>query len=271
MNEMREQLTVAFRDLGLSLVAGIPKLVLALILLVVAVVVSRVVAAFVRIVLRRVGLDGLVTRSGLDRSLRQLGITAPLSQILPKVVYYLLLILLARAAADGLGLTSVSSAIGTFMGYLPNVFAAAVILVLGSAAAQFAGRAVTQAAANSGIEFASSLGGMVGAVVLAIVGIMAIGQLQVETDIVRIVVTALLVGMAAAFALSFGLGSRRITLNIIAGFYARKTFQIGQEMEIRGERGVLKAITPTQTLLDQDGRTVAVANTTFLDEVVKQG
>ena len=41
-------------------------------------------------------------------------------------------------------------------------------------------------------------------------------------------------------------------------------------MEIRGQRGVLKAITATQTLLDSDGRTVAVANSAFLEEVVRQ-
>ncbi|MEZ4416219.1 MAG: hypothetical protein R3E10_10785 [Gemmatimonadota bacterium] len=268
---MREQLIQAFRDLGLALAAGVPKAVVALLLLILAVVVSRVVAWILGTVLRRVGIDALIARAGLDQTLKRLGVGAPLSVILPKVAYYLLLVLLARAAADGLGLTSVSEAIGTFMGYLPNVFAAVVILVLGSAAAQFAGRAVTQAATNSGIEFAGSLGGMVSGVVLAIVGIMAIGQLQVETDIVRIVVTSLLAAMVLGFGLSFGLGSREVTRNIIAGFYARKTFQIGEEMEIRGERGVLTAITPTQTILDQAGRTVAVANSTFLEEVVKQG
>ena len=28
-----------------------------------------------------------------------------------------------------------------------------------------------------------------------------------------------------------------MTRNILAGFYARKTFEIGKEMEVRGERG----------------------------------
>ncbi len=45
---------------------------------------------------------------------------------------------------------------------------------------------------------------------------------------------------------------------------------MGEELEIAGEKGKLTAITPTQTLLEQKGRTVAVANTTFLEQVVKQ-
>ena len=70
--------------------------------------------------------------------------------------------------------------------------------------------------------------------------------------------------------LSFGLGTREITRNIIAGFYARKIFTVGKELEIRGERGVLRSITPTQTLLVQpDDTVVAVSNASFLDDIAK--
>jgi small-conductance mechanosensitive channel len=271
VNEIRQQLTQAFTELGNSIVAWAPRLVVAIVLIVLAIIVAKIIEQVLKAILRRLNLESLISRMGTDQTLRRMGLKHPLSVIVPKIVYYLLLILFANAAADGLGLTAISSAISTFMGYLPHVFAAAVILLLGAEAAQFAGRWVTRAATSSGIEFAGSLGGMVSAVVLAVVGIMAIGQLQVETDIVRIVVMAVLGAMVLAFGLSFGLGSREVTRNIIAGFYARKTFRIGEEMEIAGETGVLTAITPTQTILDQDGRTVAVANSTFLEEVVKQG
>ena len=156
------------------------------------------------------------------------------------------------------------------MGYLPNIVAALLILVLGSAAAQFAGRAVAEAATNSGIEFGASLGGLVSGLILFVLGIMAIGQLQIDTDIVRIVTSALLAGFALAFGLSFGLGSRDMTRNILAGYYARKTFDVGREMEVRGERGELVSINATQTVLQQGDRIVAVANTVFLEDVVKQ-
>ena len=80
------------------------------------------------------------------------------------------------------------------------------------------------------------------------------------STIIRVVTTAILAGLALAFGLTFGLGSRDMTRNILAGFYARKTFEVGREMEIKGVRGELKSITPTQTLLQQGDRVVAVAN-----------
>ncbi len=199
-----------------------------------------------------------------------MGIRQELNRFLPRLLYWLLLILFAKTAADALGLAAISDAIGAFARYLPNIVAALLILILGSAAAQFAGQAVSEAAENSGIEFASTLGSLVAAVLLFVLGIMALSQLKIDTDMVRLVAMGLLGALALAFGLSFGLGSRDITRNIIAGFYARKTFDIGEQIEISGEKGTLIGITPTQTLLEQEGRRVAVANSVFLEEVVKQ-
>jgi hypothetical protein len=87
---------------------------------------------------------------------------------------------------------------------------------------------------------------------------------------IRVVTVAGLAGIALAFGLAFGLGSRDIIRNIMVGFYARKTFQIGKEIEIRGETGKLQSITPTQTILQQGGRRVAIKNSVFPEEVVRQ-
>jgi small-conductance mechanosensitive channel len=142
--------------------------------------------------------------------------------------------------------------------------------MVGSLAGQFAGGAASRAAREAGIDYAGALGNLVSMLILFIAGIMALSQLKIHTDIIRLVTLCTLAGLALAFGLSFGLGTREITRNIVAGFYARKLFRTGEEIEIRGERGILKAITPTQALLEQDSKTVAIANSTFLEEVVRQ-
>lgn len=268
--QIREQLVMTYQGVVDSIIAWTPTVLLSLFLLVSALVVAKIVEKVLRSVMVRLRFDALVEKVGIDQAIQKLGMRESLNVVIPRIVYYLLLFLFARTAADSMGLSAISNAIGSFMAYLPNIVAALLILILGSAAAQFAGKAVAEAAGNSGIEFASSLGGVVSGLLLFVLGIMAVGQLQIDTEIIRVVTTAILAGMALAFGLSFGLGSRDVTRNILAGFYARKTFDIGQEMEVRGERGELKSITPTQTLLQQGDRVVAVANSVFLEEVVKQ-
>ena len=270
LETLRQSLIATWQDLLETVVATTPVVLMGLVLIIVALVVAKVVEKVLRTILVRVKIDAVMERTGIDQALQSVGLRQSLNQFLPRVAYYLLLFLFARTAADAMGLEAISSAIGSFLAYMPNVIAAVLIMLLGSAAAQFAGRAVADAAENSGIDFARPLGTLVSAVIIFVLGIMAIGQLQLDTEIIRLVTTASLAGIGLAFGLSFGLGTRDITRNMVAGFYARKVFSIGEPVEIKGERGVLRSITPTQTLLEQDDRIVAVSNGAFLEEVVKQ-
>ena len=267
---MQQQLLQSFRDLQLTVVTAVPRILVGIIVLVVLVMAARLVERLLRIILVRLRFDSLLEQAGVDKVLHRLGLRQSLNVVLPRLAYFLLLFLFARTAADAFGLTAVSEAIASLFAYLPNVLAAILLVVVGSSVSQFAGRTVTQAAEESGIEFARQLGGLVAGLILFIVGIMAIGQLRFDTEMVRIVTICTLSGVALAFGLSVGLGTRDITRNVLAGFYARKLFRPGDPIEVRGHRGLLRAITATQTLIDDETGVVAVANSAFLDETVRQ-
>lgn len=264
------QLMQIASDLQRMVVVAVPKLLVAIVAFVLLVVLAKLVERLFRALLVRVRFDALLGQVGVDKTLHRLGLRQSLSVVLPRLAYFLLLFLFARTAADAYGLTAISEAIAAMFGYLPNVVAAVLLVVVGSSVSQFAGGMVTQAADEAGIEFAKPLGSVVAALILFIVGVMAIGQLRFDTDMVRIVTICVLSGLALAFGLSVGLGTRDITRNVLAGFYARKLFSPGDALSVRGERGVLKTITATQTLIEQESGLVVVANSVFLDEVVKQ-
>lgn len=270
MLALKQQLAAAFRDMLGGAVELMPRVILGVVLVLVALVVAKGIEKGVAALLARVRLNELVQRTGLAATFERFGIRQPPSLLLARILYFLLLFLFARMFADALGLAPVSQALGAFLAYVPNLVSAALIFLFGSLAGQLASRAVTTTATNAGIAYGASLGSLVYALIVFLAGIMALGQLRFDTDIVRLVTVGVLAAIALAFGLSFGLGTREITRNILAGFYARKVFRVGEEMEIRGERGRLKAITPTQTLLENGERTIAVANSVYLDEIVKQ-
>jgi small-conductance mechanosensitive channel len=266
---MQEKLLHIATSLQRTVVDAIPQVLTGLVVLVALVLTAKLVERMLRALLVRVRFDSLLKQAGLDTLLQRVGIRQSLNVVLPRLAYFLLLFLFARTAADAFGLTAISEAIASMFAYLPNVIAAVLIVVVGSSVSQFAGNAVAQAAEDSGIEFAKSLGSVVSGLILFIVGVMAIGQLRFDTDMVRIVTICTLSGLALAFGLSFGLGTRDITRNVLAGFYARRIFRPGDPLEIRGQRGVLKAITATQTLIEQDTGLVVVANSAFLDDTIR--
>lgn len=270
MAELKDRLIETGQNLLESVVDLGPKVLTGIVLVLIAWAVAKIVERLLRALLERIKFDALVGKVGLDKTLQRIGLAQSLNVFLPRVAYFLLLFLFAQSAADALGLEPVSRAIGSFLGYLPNLVAALLLLIVGGALGQFLGEAVGRASRSAGLDFAGPLGSFVSALVMVIAGIMALTQLQLHTEIIRLVAACLLAGLALAFGLSFGLGSREVTRNLMAGFYAKKVFRVGEELEVKGERGVLKSITATQTLLEREGRTIAVANTSLMDDVVRQ-
>lgn len=268
---MKEKLFSAFENLADSAVAAAPRVLIGIVLMVVGLLAAKIIEIVLRFILTRIRFDGLMEKAGIDKTLQRVGLRQQLNVTIPRIVYFLTLIVIARTAADGLGLTAISSAIGAFFAYLPNIIAALLLLIVGTAVSQFASETVTEAGRNSGLDFAPTLGKLVSGLIMFVVGMMAIGQLQIDTNMVRIVTSFILGGGALAFGLAFGLGTRDVVRNITAGFYLRKHLLVGERVEIIGQSGILRSITATHVVLEgEDGIEISLANSMFLDQVAKQ-
>lgn len=261
---MRERLIEAFTQLGNSMLNTFPKIAVGIALLVLGFVVAKIIEVVLRTLLTRVRFDSLMEKAGIDKALQRIGVRKQLNVFLPKLVYCLVLFLLAKTASDALGLVAISSAIGAFFSYLPNVVAALLLLILGTTLGQFAGETVAQAAEASGIDSAAALGKLASSLIVFIVSMMAMAQLKIDTEMVRIVTSFFLGAGALAFGLAFGLGTRDIVRNIVAGFYARKILAVGRNLEIDGQKGMLTAITATHVILNSEGKDILVANCNVL-------
>jgi small-conductance mechanosensitive channel len=267
---VEKKLLEAFSNLGRSAITAVPKVAVGILLVILALIAAKLAEVILRAILVRLRFDSLIGKAGVDKTFQRIGLRQPLTLFLPKLAYFLIIFVLAQTASDALGLVAISSAIGAFFAYLPNIVAALLLLLLGTTVGQFAGQMVTQAAETSGIDSAPALGKIVSGMIVFVVAMMAIGQLKIDTEMVRIVTSFCLGAGALAFGLAFGLGTREIVRNIVAGFYTRKFLAIGQGLEIAGQSGLLTAITATHTILNNNGQDIMVANATFLDQTSKQ-
>ncbi|MEZ5290557.1 MAG: mechanosensitive ion channel [Vicinamibacterales bacterium] len=263
---LSEQLGMAYRDLVATVTGVLPRIVLGVVLAIALVLAARGIRRVTRVACRRARVDGLSDMLGLSALVARLGVRQPASEWIPSLVYTGTLLLFTQTGATMLGLTPIADSIRAFFSYLPNVLAAVAVLLGGSAAADFAGSAVRRAADDSGIDLAPTLGSVAAGLILFVTGIMALAQLRIDTEMIRIVTICALGGIALAFGLSLGLGSRDVTRGMIAGFYARKILRPGDTVSLEGASGTLVAITPTQTVIETPGGDhVAVANARYLD------
>jgi small-conductance mechanosensitive channel len=267
---MKEQLIAAFSGLGHSIVSAIPRVSVGILLVILGLILARIAEVVSRVALVRLRFDTLIEKAGIARAFVRIGLLRQSSLFVPKLVYFSVIFLFAKTASDAVGWVVMSSAIDLFFSYLPNILAALLLLIVGMTVGPFAGRIVTQAAVNSKIDSASVLGKVVSALIIFVIAMMAISQLKIDTEMVRILTSFVLGGAALAFGLAFGRGTWDIVRNIAMGFYARKLLTINQTLEIAGQRGILTEITSTHTVLKTEGQKVFVANATFLEQMSKQ-
>jgi hypothetical protein len=248
----------------------LPKFLTALGVFLVGFILAKIAAKAIKTAFDKFRINQLLERVGLTGTLGKLGLQDPPGHLLSRLVYYLILVLFVQSAAMSVGLVAVVDSISAFFSYLPNLLAAFLVLLAGMLVAQFAGGAVARSARDSGVEFAPVLGRIVSSLIVFVVGLMAVTQLKIDTEIIRLVVMILLAGASLALALTFGLGSRDITRNLVAGYYVRKLFEPGKEIEIQGKRMKLAGVAPVHTLLEENGEITTIPNQVFLEEAARQ-
>ncbi|HEV7236284.1 MAG TPA: hypothetical protein VGN15_08895, partial [Ktedonobacteraceae bacterium] len=84
----------------------IPRLVNGLIILLVGYLISALVRWIIRFILRRVHLEQLAERAGINNAMRGLGVRAPLPEIIAQIVFFFLLLSFATSAVSLMGLTA---------------------------------------------------------------------------------------------------------------------------------------------------------------------
>jgi small-conductance mechanosensitive channel len=249
--------------------AFIPTLIGALVLVLLGFVLAKFLDTLLSKVLAKIGLDRLMAGTGVTKLMARVGIKVSLSTLVGKIVYWFVLLFVLFVAVDELGLAQVSAALHDLALYIPKVFGAALILLAGVLAAQLLSGVVRGAAEGVGLEYANGLGRIAQWLVIVISFSVAIGQLEVKTELLNNVIGIVLISVGAAVALALGLGSRQIAGQILAGIYVRELYAVGQHIQVGEVEGQIEEIgTVKTTLLTEAGELVSLANRELLEQRV---
>jgi small-conductance mechanosensitive channel len=246
----------------------LPNLLGALILLLIGWLIARLVQFIIGGLLRRLRLDALTERVGISRILSNAGLDSSVSNLLARLTYWLILFIFVLAAAESVGLIGISEMLNQLVGYMPNVLAAALILVLGSLIAQVVGDALRGMANQAGVASGPALGQIVRYTLLVFTIILALGQLGIQTDLLTIAASALVIATTLAMALAFGFGSRDLARNIMAGYHAKEAFQEGQHLSVRNHSGQLVSIGTVKSVIKTSDGMVSMPNSVLTEEEV---
>lgn len=204
---------IAFETLGIAAIsepatgmlhdvmAAIPNIIAAGLILVIAYVVSRFVAQLVADVLAGTGIDEVPQKFDAQRFLG----TVKVSNAVAYLLVFFTMLFAVSEAANRLGFTQVNELIAMFIHFAANIVLGAVILVIGFWLAN-----VVASVVQRGQEQRSKwLANLIRILIMGLVIAMGLRAMGIADSIVNLAFGLTLGAVAVAFALAFGLGGRQ--------------------------------------------------------------
>lgn len=259
----------AFAAGMVTLLAWVPKLIGALVILAIGWAIGAALYSAVAKLLRAVRFDGFIQRHGISALFERVPMRSRPSEAVATVVKWVVILVTISVAADTLGLPALTTGIGAVLAYVPNVLAAVVIMGLGLALASFVRDLAKGLATSARLQSAETLGTLAywGVTCFAILG--AIAQLNIAATLVQTLYTGVIAAASLAAGLAFGLGLREQARDTVAGRAIAERLRPGDDIIVGDVQGKIQHIgAVATTIVRPDDSTVTLPNRELLDQRV---
>lgn len=203
-------LTEPFKEFIVSMVAFLPSLLLAVLVLVAGLAASRIVGVVLEKLLAAVGLDRQAEKSGILDLMKRGGLKSTFSQLVGRLVFWLMALMFLIISLATLNIPEVDRLLSEFFLFLPSVFIAVVVLFVGYLLSNFLAKAALVSAVNAGWLMPGFLSKCVKVLVMLLAATVALEQLGVGRGTILMVFSISFGGVVLALSLAFGLGGKEM-------------------------------------------------------------
>ena len=204
----------ALSDMLSTMGQALPNIIGAIIILIVGVIIARVLRSIVSRGLKLARLDQVLDNENIAGVLEKVGMRQAVSQFIPMAIYWIVVLTFSLAAADRLGIDSITDTVNSLIAFIPSIISAVVVLLITLFAAGFVSKIVRNAIESSNIAPAAK--NMIPTVVYGMIAafgvITAVNQIGLDisviTDNLTVIIGAAALGLSLAGGLAFGMGGK---------------------------------------------------------------
>jgi hypothetical protein len=204
VNMLVEPIRESLHQIG----AFLPRLLLAIFLLVIGWLVAKAVRFAIVKALRALNFNIVTEKAGIDHFLQQGGADIDTVRLLGGLFYWLVILAALMIAFNSLDLAYVTDLVGRIVLFVPRVMVAVVILVFGAYFARFVGAALATYLRGIGVREAAFMGRLALYAIMAFVIMIAVDQIGLG-DVIRETFLVIVAAIALGLALAFGLGGQK--------------------------------------------------------------
>lgn len=189
----------------------LPNFIAGLIILLIGIIVCSIVKRIVLSIFDALKLESYLHRYGIPEGKKEYS----WANILSEVARWFVIVVFLIPTADVWGLPQITTVLDTFLLYLPNVFVAAIIGIVGFAFAGLAHDVVLGSTRGVSPDVATMIASVTRWAIVIFVILAVLTQLGVAADLIRILFTGFVAMVALAGGIAFGLGGQDTARSIL--------------------------------------------------------
>lgn len=187
----------------------IPRFVAAVVVFLIGWLIAVLLARVAFHIIKTLQIDRALESLGLRRVVERGGIKLNTPRFFEELVKWFFIIVFLMAATNIIGLDQVTDFLKTVVFYLPNVIVAAFIMLIGVLVARFIEHSVRVSVRTAELASANFLALLARWSVLIFAFLIALDQLNVASEIIRIFIIGVVTMLAIGGGLAFGLGGQK--------------------------------------------------------------
>ncbi len=242
VNQWKDMIFNSLGDMSSKVATVIPNIVGALFILLFGWIFTTIILYLLKKILKVIKVDSLTDKINESSLFGKTNININLSKVLLVFVKFILFLVFLIAAVDILKWTVVSQEISNLLRYLPQLFSAIVLFMIGIYIANFVRKAIIGTFESFDLSNSKIISSLVFYLIAILVTITSLNQAGIDTDIITNNVTIILGAFLLAIALAFGFGTKEVIQSLLFSFYSRKNYEVGQKLIVNDVKGEIISI-----------------------------
>ncbi|MES2088052.1 MAG: hypothetical protein V4467_03610 [Patescibacteria group bacterium] len=206
----------SFQDVWMGFAKFVPNLIVAIVIFLIGWFVANLLGKVVAQIIRSVKVDHALRTAQVDIFLKRAGFNLDSGAFIGGLVEWFIIVIFLVASFDVLGLSQVNMFLQqVVLVYLPQVIVASLIILVAAVIAEAMQKVVSGAASAGGIKSANFVGSIARWSIWIFGILTALFQLGVAAPFIQTLFTGIVVALAIALGLSFGLGGQEAASRFI--------------------------------------------------------
>lgn len=219
-----------------------PKIIFAVLILLVGWIITKIVAYALKRTLNFAKVDKLTEVINEKNLFGKSDLKFNVTNVIVAFVKWILYLVVLIIASDVMDWKIVSIEIGNLLRYLPRLFSAIALFMVGLYIANFIKNAIQGVFESFDLKGEKIISALVFYVIIITITITALNQAGINTEIITNNLTIILGSFLLTISIGFGFGSREVIKSLLFSYYTKKNFEIGQSISIDDISGEIVSI-----------------------------